>query len=266
MTDRVAIVTGAAGVLGSSIAEHLLADGAHVVLADIQYDAVSEVASRLAAGTTLQAVPEAVDLGSVDSIKEFVDRVEQRFGRIDVLVNNAAINRRAGLADLNEADWDVMSDVNLRGPAFLASACSKVFTRQGSGNIVNIASRSWVSGGPVAYVTMKAGIVGLTRALATELAPKNVRANAVAPSFIVSDFTAHGRSDETMTRLVDSYQEITPLPRMTRPEDIANAVVFLASEKASFITGEVIHVCGGAQMAPLPRVPLLSQPPVTVPA
>ncbi|MFI5960204.1 SDR family NAD(P)-dependent oxidoreductase [Cryptosporangium sp. NPDC051539] len=217
-----------------------------------------ESAQRFAADFPgLEAIPEQVDLGSIDSIRHLVDRVEARFGRIDVLVNNAATNRRASLAELRQGDWDVMSDVNLRGPAFLASACSDAFARQRSGAIVNIASRSWVSGGPVAYVTMKAGIVGLTRALATELASSNVRANAVAPSFLVSDFTAHGRTSDAMSRLLESYREITPLPRMTRPEDVANAVVFLASEKASFVTGEVIHVCGGAQLAPLPRLPLV---------
>ncbi|NKQ57912.1 SDR family oxidoreductase [Amycolatopsis sp. K13G38] len=263
MTDpqRVAIVTGGAGKLGSAIAARLLEDGVAVVVADVNADAAAATVAGFRARFAAPSHSVTADLGSVDSIESLAREVGERFGRLDIVVNNAAVNRRSTLSELTPEAWDVMSDVNLRAPAILVSRVLGFFKAQNGGSVVNIASRNWVSGGPVAYTTMKAGIVGMTRSFATELAKYNVTANAVAPSFIESDFTSYDRDDEQMRRLMEQYQAITPLPRMAEPRDVANAVAFLASPAASFITGEVLHVCGGAQLAPLPRTPLAVEHP-----
>lgn len=253
MTERIALVTGAAGAFGKAIARRLAEDEMRIVVADLDADGASLVAGELrdefgdAAAMAVQ-----VDLASVDSLREMVTTVERDFGLISVLINNAAVNRRATIDQLAIEGWEAMSDVNLRAPAFLAQAIRAHWVALGGGSVVNMASRSWVSGGPIAYTTMKAGIVGMTRSLATELAPLGVTANAVAPSFIQSNFTGYGRDQAEMDAIIDRYIEITPLRRLPSARDVANAVSFFASDQAGFVTGEVMHVCGGAQLAPLP--------------
>ena len=250
---RIAVVTGGGGALGSAIGRRLAADGDLVVLADIDLDAAERVAGDAAARGPGEArlVARRADLGDPGSIQKLVDGLGAEFGRIDIVVNNAAVQRRNGLADLSADDWNVAVDVNLRGPALLCHSILPYWRRQRSGAVVNIASRVWLSGGPPIYVAAKTGLIGLTRSLATELGPIGVTANAVAPGFLPTQFTRADREDTALQALAERHRQLSPLKRLAEPSDIAHAVAFLASPNARFITGEVLHVCGGAQMAPL---------------
>lgn len=248
---QVAIVTGAGGAIGQAIIRKLAADGLNLVLADISLAPIEALASSLSLAPRQQAWCVQVDMGDVGSIGRMVDAVGARFGRIDHVVNNAAVNHRGSLRDFDPGKWDHMMAVNLRGPAVLCQKTIPYWERQKGGTVVNIASRSWVAGGPPAYAAGKAGVVGLTRAMARELAPYNVTSNAVAPGLIASAFTMDGRSEEFFNAMADRAIGQTPLGRLAQPEDVANTVSFLVSPSASYISAEVIHVCGGSQLAPL---------------
>ena len=246
----VAIVTGAGGALGQAIARKLVSDGMHVVLADIDLEFAPAFEESLALAEGQTVFPCKTDMGDPTSIAEMVDAVGEKYRRVDYVVNNAGVSHRGSLRDFDPAQWDHMMAVNLRGPAVLCQLVAPYWDRQRAGSVVNIASRSWVAGGPPAYVACKAGLVGLTRSMARELAPSNVTSNAVAPGLVPSALTMGGRSEEFFSAMAQSAIDQTPLRRLASPEDVANTVSFLLSPSASYITGEVIHVCGGSQLAP----------------
>ncbi|GLY87980.1 SDR family NAD(P)-dependent oxidoreductase [Actinoallomurus iriomotensis] len=248
----VTVITGGAGTLGTAMAERMSEESDIVVLLDRDEAAVGAVAAELADRTGRSVVGWRADVSDEGDIQASVDRIAGTYGRLDRLVNNAAINRRGSLADQDPLTWDEAMAVNLRGPMLLCRAALSLWHRTGWGRVVNIASRTWLGGGPTSYVTSKAGVVGLTRTLAVELGPFGVTVNAVAPSMIATGFTTAGRDEAQFRELTERHLRLTPMGRLATPADVAEAVAFLASDKAGFITGEVLHVCGGAQLAATP--------------
>jgi NAD(P)-dependent dehydrogenase (short-subunit alcohol dehydrogenase family) len=242
----VALVTGAAGALGASIVARLARDGMTVVLVDREADKAAQVARDAGViGIVIEA-----DLSRPQSAGEIMALVREHIGELHHVVNNAGLNRPQSIFDLRVEDWDAVLAVNLRAPVLLCQAAIPFWEQAGGGTVVNIGSRVWLSGAIPAYTASKAGVVGLTRSLAVELGRLRVRANAVAPSYVDTPFTRMDRAPEDIARRQEQVLGMTPLGRVGTAQDIANAVSFLVSEDASFITGEILHVCGGAQLAP----------------
>jgi NAD(P)-dependent dehydrogenase (short-subunit alcohol dehydrogenase family) len=245
--SRVAVVTGGGGDIGGATGRRLAADGWTVVLADVDADAAARTAAELAAaGGRAQA--RRLDVSDVAALDPFVESVGAEHGRVDALVCAAGIEPPVDLAGLDAPAWDRTLDVNLRGPALLAKAALPWWRRQGGGVVVNVGSRTWLGGGHPAYAASKAGLVGLTRSLALELAGIGVRVNTVAPSFVHTRFSRQRGSDEAVAAYAEQVRQATPLRRLVTPDDVAAAIAFLASDAAAMITGEVLHVCGGTQL------------------
>jgi 3-oxoacyl-[acyl-carrier protein] reductase len=183
-----------------------------------------------------------VDVRSEEEVKSFFKTVVEESGRIDVLVNNAGVTRDGLIVRMKESDWDQVMDVNLKGAFFCAKTAARTMMQQRFGRIINIASLVGVTGnaGQANYVAAKAGLIGLTKSLARELAPRNITVNAVAPGFIETDMT--GTLDETARNSILSQ---IPLGRSGSADDVAGVVEFLASDRAAYMTGQVIHVSGG---------------------
>jgi 3-oxoacyl-[acyl-carrier protein] reductase len=244
MFSRVAFVTGASRGIGREIALTLCRAGYDIVVASPEIEKNEEVAEKIRACSG-QALTVNLDLLSYDSIRETFATALQKFGRIDVLVNNAGVTRDGLAVRMKREDWDRVLQINLHGAFFATQQVLPVMMKQRYGRIINIASVVGENGnaGQANYVTSKAGIIGLTKALAQEMAPREITVNAVAPGFIDTDMTAV-LTDELKEKLLAQV----PLRRLGRPEEIAAAVRFLASDEAGYITGHVLNVNGGMYM------------------
>jgi 3-oxoacyl-[acyl-carrier protein] reductase len=244
MSNRIAFISGASRGIGKACATALSCAGAKVVLAARRLDKLEEIAAeiRFAGG---EAFVLAIDLSSQDSIKEAFAKAAKDFGRIDILVNNAGITRDGLALRMKRGDWDAVLETNLSGSFFCIQQVISPMIRERWGRIVNITSVVAEAGnaGQANYCAAKAGLIGLTKSLAHELASRNVTVNAVAPGFIETDMTG-SLPDEHKTKIIDSI----PLKRIGKPGDVAAAVKFLAAEEAGYITGHVLDVNGGMYM------------------
>jgi 3-oxoacyl-[acyl-carrier protein] reductase len=240
LDGKVALVTGGSRGIGAAISRELAEAGARVA---VNYRAGQEAAENLAgqiSGLAVQA-----DVSSANEVESLVERVESEFGDLDILVNNAGITRDTLIARMSDEDWETVIDTNLRGTFNTARAVARKMLRRRSGAIVNLSSVVGVHGNPgqANYAASKAGIIGLTKALARELGSRGVRVNAIAPGYISTELTDVLNEEQRGLILGN-----TPLARLGEPEDVARAVRFLCSDEAAFITGEVLLVDGGLGM------------------
>ena len=242
--DRVAVVTGASRGIGRSIALALAAKGATIVAVDMDQAATDAVVAELqAAGTKALAVVGNVTVAA--DVERMIDASMEAYGRVDILVNNAGITRDGLLMRMKDEDWDAVLNVNLKGAFLCTRAAFKVMSKQRYGRIINIASVVGQMGnaGQANYCASKAGLIGLTKSNARELAKRSITVNAVAPGFIATAMT-----DALSEKVREELTAQIPLERLGSADDIANAVVFLAGEQSGYITGHVLSVNGGMYM------------------
>ena len=239
--DKTAIVTGAGRGIGREIARKLLGMGMTVVPVDLRQDLLDDLPAALdSPGDKLDC--RTLDVTDSEGFTELVGDVAAKYGRVDVLVNNAGILRDGLLMRMSDEDWDLVLRVNLTSAFFGTRAAAKYMVRQRGGSIVNMASYSGLEGnrGQANYAASKAGLLGLTKTTAKELASKNVRCNAIAPGFIKTEMTG-----TLPQQAIDMGLAQIPMRRMGQPEDVANVAAFLASDASGYITGQVLSVDGG---------------------
>lgn len=244
LDNKVALVTGAARGIGRTIAETLAAEGADLVVCDLKEEWLAETA-QVATAQGRRVLCAAVDVSDAGGVAEVVDRGVKEMGKLDIVVNNAGITRDTLLVRMGEEDWDAVMAVNLKGAFLFTKAAARPMMKQRSGIIVNIASIIGLIGnaGQCNYAASKAGVIALTKSSARELAARNVRVNAVAPGFIESKMT-EVLSEDVREKMLDAI----PLKRFGSPVDVARAVLFLASDASSYMTGQVLTVSGGMVM------------------
>jgi len=244
LTGKIALVTGAGRGIGRAIVERFAQEGADVALCGRTPTTLEAVAAQVRAAGR-QALPLTVDVTQAAAVEGLVQTVLDKFGRLDILVNNAGVTRDALLIRMKDADWDEVLAVNLKGTFLCTRAVARVMMRQRSGRIINLASIVGLMGnaGQINYAASKAGILGLTKSVAKELAGRGVTVNAIAPGLIETEMTRK-LSDDVKAH----WRGLIPLQTFGQPEDVASAAVFLASEGARYITGHVLTVDGGLSM------------------
>ena len=244
---KIVLVTGAQQGIGRAMAVEFAAAGADIAVNWLDdQDAAEEVATRVR-GCGRRAILVKADVAQIEQVQSMVSAAQEALGPIDVLVNNAGVFPRVPFLEMTESDWDYVLDVNLKGSYFCAQSVAKAMVSAGrTGVIINLTSGAAFRSSPrgVHYVASKGGVLSMTRAMALELAPYRIRVNAIAPG--LTD-TAQPRYGSSEAELADMARAI-PLGRMARPEDIARAAVFLASDSAGFVTGQTLHVNGGSYL------------------
>ncbi len=245
LKGKTAVVTGSGRGLGKAIALKLAQMGANIVLNDISVsDAIDATCEEFKAAGYNVIVTKG-DVRNESDVKDMVSKAAEAFGSLDILVNNAGITKDKPMAMMSEQDWDDVLDINLKGAFFCTKTVSKVMIKQRRGKIINIASVAGVMGNPgqANYSASKAGLIGLTKSTAKELASRGITCNAVAPGIIQSKMT-----DVLPEKVKENYLNNIPLGRFGTPEDVANVIGFLASDDSNYVTGQVINIDGGLVM------------------
>ncbi|MDR1357603.1 MAG: 3-oxoacyl-[acyl-carrier-protein] reductase [Tannerellaceae bacterium] len=242
LKGKVALVTGAARGIGKAIALKFAAEGADIAFTDLAIDDTGLATQSEIESLGVRVKAYASNAADFDQAHLTVQQIVKDFGRIDILVNNAGITRDGLIMRMSEQQWDTVINVNLKSAFNFIHALTPVMMKQKSGSIINMASVVGVSGnaGQANYSASKAGMIGLAKSVAKELGSRGIRANAIAPGFIITDMTA-ALSDEVRTE----WAKQIPLRRGGTPEDVANVATFLASDLSSYVTGQTIHCCGG---------------------
>lgn len=245
LEKKTAIVTGGSRGIGRAICKTLAEEGVHIVTCYANGAAAAEETIAMCKEYGVQATAIQADVADAGQVEELFAKALELTGSVEILVNNAGITRDGLILRMSDENFNQVVDTNLRGAFYCMRAASKLMMRKRYGRIVTISSVVGVSGnaGQVNYAASKAGVIGMTKSLAKELGSRNVTVNAVAPGFITTDMT-----DVLPDAVKEQMEKEIPLARLGQPEDVANAVTFLVSDKASYITGQVLHVDGGMLM------------------
>jgi 3-oxoacyl-[acyl-carrier protein] reductase len=242
LEGKTALITGAARGIGKAIALKFASQGANIAFTDLTIDELGKATEHeiLSLGVKCKGYPS--NAANFEESHKVVDEILKDFGRIDILINNAGITKDGLIMRMSEQQWDAVINVNLKSAFNFIHAVTPIMMRQKSGSIVNMSSVVGVSGnaGQANYSASKAGMIGLAKSTAKELGSRGIRVNAIAPGFIVTEMT-----DQLSEEVQNEWSRQIPLRRLGKPEDIANAALFLASELSSYISGQVVSVCGG---------------------
>jgi 3-oxoacyl-[acyl-carrier protein] reductase len=244
LKGKVALVTGAAQGIGKAVALVLARNGADIVVSDINLEKAEETVKEIESiGPRAMAVK--VDVANLDHVEQMVGTILEKFGKIDILVNNAGVTRDKLILRMTEEDWDLVLNVNLKGTFNCTKAVVRHMAKQRSGKIVNIASVVGEMGnaGQVNYSASKAGVIGLTKTMAREFAQRGINVNAIAPGYIETPMT-----EVLADKVKEELKRLIPMERLGKPEDVAEAVLFLVSEESNYITGHILNVNGGIYM------------------